>query len=161
MSETAVNPGPTVKPLDPAFDDDAAAVLAACTPEGTIDAGRAIVRAAREDANCSLFGLFVDGRLAGAYVLRKAKLMNEIPYLAVAPGDRRKGHGRMCLHDALFRSGKRPLVVETGEDALPFYKAVGFKMVGKRKGADGSPRYRMGWHAPLPKPGGRPGEVVC
>jgi ribosomal protein S18 acetylase RimI-like enzyme len=161
MSDTVTTSGPTVKALDPAFDEDAAIIIAACTVEGTVERGRAVVHEARSDPKSELFGLFVDGRLVGAYVLRKATMMNEIPFLAIAPEHRRQGHGRMCLFDALLRSGKRPLVVETDDEALPFYKAVGFKMVGKRKGPDGSPRYRLGWHAPIPKPGGAPGEVVC
>lgn len=161
MSETTTIMGPTVKTLDPSLDEEAADILAACTSEGTVEQGRAVVNDARMDPNSSLFGLFVDGRLAGAYVLRKATMMNEISSLAIAAEHRRRGHGRMCLYDALLRSGKRPLVVETDDEALPFYKAVGFKMVGKRKGPDGSARYRLGWHAPLPKPDGTPGEVPC
>ena len=161
MSESTTIPGPTVKPLDPSLDQEAAVILAACTPEGTVEQGRAVVSEARSDPNSSLLGLFVDGGLAGAYVLRKATMMNEIPVLAVAAEHRRHGHGRMCLFDALLRSGKRPLVVETSEATLPFYKAVGFKMVGKRKGADGAARYRLGWHAPLPKADGTPGEAPC
>jgi ribosomal protein S18 acetylase RimI-like enzyme len=161
MTESTTIPGPTVKPLDPSFDEEAAVILSACTPEGTVEQGRAVINNARVDPDSSLFGLFVDGRLEGAYVLRKATMMNEIPFLAVATEHRRHGHGRMCLFDALLRSGKRPLVVETGEETLPFYKAVGFKMVGKRKGPDGSARYRLGWHAPLPKADGTPGEAPC
>jgi GNAT superfamily N-acetyltransferase len=163
MTEAGPTNGITtsVKSLDPAFDEGAAKILAACTFEGTTERGRAVVVEARSNPNSSLFGLFIDGELAGAYVLRKATMMNEIPFLAVAAEHRRHGHGRMCLFDALLRSGKRPLVVETGEETLPFYKAVGFKMVGKRKRPDGSARYRLGWHAPLPKPDGSPGDAPC
>jgi hypothetical protein len=62
----------------------------------------------------------------------------------------------MCLYDALLRSGKRPVVVECDERCFPFFRAVGFKLVGKRKTADGSARYRLGWHAPRPKAPGEP-----
>ena len=65
----------------------------------------------------------------------------------------------MCLHDALLRSGKRPLVIGVDEAALPFAKAVGFKMVGRLKRPDGTVRYRMGWHAPMPQPDGS--TVAC
>jgi ribosomal protein S18 acetylase RimI-like enzyme len=158
---TATITGPTVKTLDAAFDDAAAEILAAATGAGTVERGREIVAEARGDENSALYGLFIDGELAGAYVLRRATMMNEISYLAIAEGHRRQGHGRMCLFDALLRSGKRPLVVETDEDALAFYKRVGFKMVGKRKHASGATRYRLGWHAPLPKPDGSPGTEPC
>jgi hypothetical protein len=93
--------------------------------------------------------------------MRKVQLANEINYLAIAPGHERRGHGKMCLYDALLRSGRRPLVVEADDGSVDFFKACGFKLVGKRKGPDGAPRYRLGWHAPIPKPGGAPGEVVC
>lgn len=161
MTETATIAGPTVKTLDPAFDEAAARILAAATFEGTPERGRAVVDEARGDEQSALYGLFVDGELAGAYVLRKATMMNEISHLAIAEGQRRRGHGRMCLFDALLRSGKRPLVVETDDDALGFYKRVGFKLVGKRKHPSGAVRYRLGWHAPLPKPDGTPGTEPC
>jgi ribosomal protein S18 acetylase RimI-like enzyme len=161
MSDSATSTGPTVRALDPAFDNAAAAILAASTYEGTPERGRTVVEEARSDPKSELYGLFVDGELAGAYVLRKATMMNEISNLAIAPEHRRRGHGRMCLFDALLRSGKRPLVVETDDDALGFYRAVGFKMVGKRKHPSGATRYRLGWHAPLPKADGTPGNVPC
>lgn len=160
MSETTTLAGPSVKPLESEFDDEAAAILAACSGEGSSERGRQLVAAARTDPAASLFGVFAEGRLAGVYVLRKANLMNEVALLAVAPEQRRRGHGRMCLYDALLRSGRRPLVVETDDESLAFYKRVGFKIVGKRKGPDGTPRYRLGWHAPMPHPDGS-GKVVC
>lgn len=152
---------PTLTTLDPSFDTEAAAILAACTEERTVEQGRVVLDAARMDPKSTVHGLFADGRLAGVYVLRRATMMNEIPYLAIAEAERRRGHGRMCLFDALLRSGKRPLVVEADDQTLPFYKAVGFKLVGKRKGPNGAPRYRLGWHAPLPRPDGTPGEARC
>ena len=152
--------GPTVRPLDPVDDEAAAVLLAACDPDGSVARGRAWVAVARRDPDSTLLGVFIEGALVGAYVLQKAHLMNQIALLAIAPQHRRRGHGRMCLYDALLRSGRRPLVVEADEAALPFFTAVGFKLVGKRKGPDGAPRFRLGWHAPMPHPA-RPGETVC
>jgi ribosomal protein S18 acetylase RimI-like enzyme len=158
-SETVVTDADTVAPaavsiapLDPKRDDVAAAVLASTMGEGTIERGRAVIAEARNDPDAAVYGLIVDAELAAVYVLRKVTLMNEIACLAVAEGHRRRGHGRACLYDALLRSGRRPLVVETDDDAVGFYKACGFKLVGKRKRPDGTVRYRLGWHAPLPKP---------
>jgi ribosomal protein S18 acetylase RimI-like enzyme len=141
-----------IAPLDPGRDKVAAAILAAATGAGTVERGRAVLAEARNDPNAAVYGLTVGDELAAVYVLRKVSLMNEIACLAVAEGHRRQGHGRACLHDALLRSGRRPLVVETDEAGLGFYKACGFKLVGKRKRPDGGVRYRLGWHAPLPKP---------
>jgi ribosomal protein S18 acetylase RimI-like enzyme len=140
--------------LDPERDEAAAAVLAPATGQGTVDRGRAIIAEARNHPEATIYGLTVGGELAAVYILRKVTLMNEIACLAVAVGHRRRGHGRACLYDALLRSGRRPLVVETDDDVLGFYKACGFKLVGKRKRPDGTVRYRLGWHAPLPKAAG-------
>jgi ribosomal protein S18 acetylase RimI-like enzyme len=144
----------SIVPLDLEGDEMAAAILALATGAGSIERGREVIAEARTDANAAVYGLSVAGELAAVYVLRKASLMNEIACLAVAEGHRRRGHGRACLYDALLRSGTRPLVVETDDEAVGFYKACGFKLVGKRKRPDGAVRYRLGWHAPVPKPAG-------
>jgi ribosomal protein S18 acetylase RimI-like enzyme len=142
----------SIASLDPARDEAAAAILALATGTGRIERGREVIAGARSDPDAAIYGLSVGGALVAVYVLRKATLMNEIACLAVAEGHRRQGHGRACLYDALLRSGRRPLVVETDDDAVGFYKACGFKLVGKRKRPDGVVRYRLGWHAPLTKP---------
>jgi ribosomal protein S18 acetylase RimI-like enzyme len=156
-SERTVNesvasaPAVAIAPLDPERDEAAAAIVASATGEGTVERGRAVVSEARGDPDAAVYGLTVGGELAAVYVLRKVSLMNEIACLAVAEGQRRQGHGRACLYDALLRSGRRPLVVETDDETVGFYKACGFKLVGKRKRPDGVVRYRLGWHAPLPQ----------
>ena len=147
----AAKPAVSIKALREELDEAAAAILAAAIGEGTVERARTMVTASRQDADCDLYGLTVDGELAAVYVLHKVTLMNEITYLAVAERFRRQGHGRACLYDALLRSGRRPLVVETDDDAVGFYKRCGFKLVGKRKHPSGAVRYRLGWHAPMPK----------
>jgi ribosomal protein S18 acetylase RimI-like enzyme len=144
----------SIAPLDPAHDEAAAVIVAAATGAGTVERGRKIIAEARSDADAAVFGLFAGEELAAVYVLRKANLMNEIACLAVDEAHRRRGHGRACLYDALLRSRRRPLVVETDDGAVGFYNACGFKLVGKRTRPDGVVRYRLGWHAPLPKPPG-------
>jgi ribosomal protein S18 acetylase RimI-like enzyme len=160
MSEAVVEIATRVTELDADLDDPAAELLARCPALGSAERAAAVIEAARADDASSLFGLIVDGRLSGAYILRKVTMSNEIAFLAVDPALERRGFGKMCLYDALFRSGKRPLVVEADDSNLAFFKRCGFKLVGKRKAADGSPRYRLGWHAPIPKPG-EPGTVIC
>jgi ribosomal protein S18 acetylase RimI-like enzyme len=144
--------GAAVRALDRTQDEAAAAILVDCTLEGTVEAGRALLAAACEDPESEVYGLTVHGELVAVYVLKKIPLSLEVTALAVAEAHRRQGHGRSCLTDALRRAGKRPLVAETDEAGLPFYKAVGFKVVGRRKGPGGTPRYRLGWHAPRLRP---------
>jgi ribosomal protein S18 acetylase RimI-like enzyme len=160
MTDTAAPAAVSITALDPARDEAAAAIFAPATGAGTIERGRAVIAEARNDPDSAIYGLTVNGELAAVYVLRKVTMMNEIACLAVAEGHRRRGHGRACLYDALLRSGRRPLVVETDDEAVGFYRACGFKLVGKRKRPDGVTRYRLGWHAPLPKPAGATGAAT-
>ncbi|CAA9552144.1 MAG: hypothetical protein AVDCRST_MAG19-908 [uncultured Thermomicrobiales bacterium] len=141
----------SIAPLDPAADGGAVAILAAATGEGSVEAGAAALSAARNDPETEIFGRLVDGVLVAVYALRSVPMAREVAWLAVAPDHRRRGHGRACLKDALRRAAKRPLVAETDGDALGFYQAVGFKLVGKRRHPGGTLRYRLGWHAPRPQ----------
>lgn len=150
----------SVSALDPALDEAAAELFARCPAIDSTAVARAMIAAARADDRESLFGLVHEGRLAGVYLLRHASMSNEIALLAVAPDLDRRGFGKMSLYDALFRSGKRPLVAEADETNLGFFKQCGFKLVGKRRAPDGAARYRLGWHAPIPKPD-NPGETIC
>ena len=156
-----LTPGAAVHPLDAARDDEAAAILAACTPEGTAPAGRRLLAAARRDPESTVTGLIHGGTLVAVCVTRKVPMAIDVTHLAVAAGHRGQGHGRACLQDALRRAGKRPLVVETDEARLPFYRACGFKLVGRRKAPDGSARYRLGWHAPAARPARPAGRTLA
>ncbi len=160
MTGTALGIATSVTVLDPALDIRAAELLARCPALGTLERALDAVATARSEDACSLFGVMQDGDLAGAYLLRKVTMSNEISFISIAPEFERRGLGKMCLYDALFRSGKRPLVAEAEGSNVDFFKHCGFKLIGKRKAADGSPRYRLGWHAPIPKPG-EPGKVIC
>ena len=111
---------------------------------------REAMPAVGDDADLQVFAVAVDGEIVGGYVMADFGPANEIRLLAISPRHRRHGHGRMCCMDALFRSGNRPLVLTTDEAAAGFAKAVGFKIIGKRRHADGTSMYRFGWHAPRP-----------
>jgi ribosomal protein S18 acetylase RimI-like enzyme len=140
--------GSAVQPLAAERDAEAAVILAACTFAGTREAGQTLLDRARVDAESAIYGLTVHGELVAVYLTRKVPMALEVTALAVAPERRRQGHGRACMNDALRRAGKRPLVVETDDDALAFYRRCGFKLVGRRTLANDVVRYRLGWHAP-------------
>lgn len=144
---------PSIGPLDPARDDEAAAMIAIATRPDLGTGGREahrVVAAARADPETEIRAATVGGALVAVCALRIVGITAEISWLVVAPDHRRRGHGRACLADALARAGRRPLVVETDADGQPFYAAAGFKLVGKRRGPDGAIRLRLGWHAPRP-----------
>jgi ribosomal protein S18 acetylase RimI-like enzyme len=103
------------------------------------------------DKQPQAFAVTLDGRVVGGYLMIHIPMANEIVLLAIDPAYRRRGLGRMCCMDALFRSGKRPLVLTAYDASVGFARTVGFKLVGKRKQADGSMLTRLGWHAPRPK----------
>ena len=64
----------------------------------------------------------LDGRVVGGYLMIHVPMANEIVLLAIDPAYRRRGLGRMCCMDALFRSGKRPLVLTANDDSVGFAK---------------------------------------
>lgn len=139
--------GVEILPLEPTGDEAAAALLAgtACVPAG--ESAGAILARMRETGE-SLYQASAHGTLVAIYGLRREGMANVLSVLAVREDARGRGHGRLCLQDALRRSGRRPLVAETDEALMPFYKACGFKLVGRRVQPDGSVHYRLGWHAP-------------
>lgn len=147
----AITPEPEIVPLDPARDQAAAAnVLAAATGEGTVDQSKKLLAAARA-RGATVFARIAGEELLAVAVVRVDGLTAELDAIAVAPGYRGQGHGRACLEHALLLVGRRPLAVETGESTLGFYRACGFKLVGKRLRPDGTLRYRLAAHAKLPQ----------
>lgn len=137
-----------IRPWPASRDAEAAAILAPATGAGTADAAQDTINEIRAGGDDRVFGGLIDGKLVGAYGITRDGMANMIAIVAVAPEHRRRGIGRSLLQDALRRSGRRPLVAETDEDGLAFYKACGFKLVGRRKQPSGAFRYRLGWHAP-------------
>jgi ribosomal protein S18 acetylase RimI-like enzyme len=128
--------------------DAAAAVLAPAVGAGTAEAARARIAEFEEESKTVVYGGFIDHQLIASYVLKRDGMANEVGLIAVNEGHRKRGIGKLLLQDALRRSGKRPLVAETDDESLGFYKACGFKLVGRRKHPSGTVRYRVGWHAP-------------
>jgi ribosomal protein S18 acetylase RimI-like enzyme len=154
--------GIEIRPWPASRDAEAAALLAEATGEGTADAAQAALEAIRAGGADRVLGAVQQGELVGAYGLRRDGMANEVAIIAVAAAHRRRGIGRLLLQDALRRSGKRPLVAETDEEGLGFYKACGFKLVGRRKQPSGAFRYRVGWHAPgLRFKGGSSGSLTA
>lgn len=137
-----------LKPLAANDDASAAAILASATGENTAQAAQIVLDRARTAGDDRVIGGWLNDQLISAYTIERDGMANQVTIIAVEPDHRRKGFGKTMLMDALRRSGRRPLTAETDEDALGFYKACGFKMVGRRKQPNGIFRYRVGWHAP-------------
>ncbi len=142
--------GTAIRPLDLGLDAIAAEILAPATEVGTIEAAASLIATSRSDENAAIYGMTADDRVIAVYLTRRIPLSVEVTAIAVAPDSRGKGHGRACLQDALRRAGKLPLVVETPENSVGFFKRCGFKIVSRRLPPDGQPRFKLGWHAPRP-----------
>ncbi len=140
--------GLEIRAVSPSERANASAILASATGEGTAGAAAAKIEELLSSDKAALYGAYIAHELVAAYGIRRDGMSNEIPLIAVRDDHRRRGIGRALLQDALRRSGKRPLVVETDDEGLPFYKACGFKLFGRRPHPSGTVRYRLGWHAP-------------
>jgi GNAT superfamily N-acetyltransferase len=125
------------------------AAVEALIRSGAIEAMAASMLAALMDIpDGQVFGGFQRGEMVAVYALRRDGMANDLALIVVAPEQRKRGVGRSLLQDALRRSGKRPLAAQTPEDVLRFFKACGFKLVGRRVQPSGDVWFRVGWHAP-------------
>lgn len=152
MSDRAssAEPGATegFVPVDPAYDDQAAALLEEWARFHHYADGAAFLAELREDEQVELHGVTLDRELVVVIATRRAHLMNELLALTVLPSFRGHGIGELALVDTVRRADRRPLVVECPESMRPWFLKRGFKIVGRRIGAEGEPRYRLGAHAP-------------
>lgn len=139
-------------PVPPDFDAQAADMLTEWAEfHGYVDSA-SMLASLRSDEHAEINGVTLNDQLVVLIITRRVHLMNEVMALVVVPGFRGHGIGELALADAVRRAGKRPLVVECPESMRPYFLKRGFKLVGKRKGANGQARYRLGAHAPRPKP---------
>jgi GNAT superfamily N-acetyltransferase len=142
-----------IRLVSPSERETAASILAPATGEGTAAAALAHIVDV-ESGSGVLLGAFIGGEMIAAYTIRKDGMANQVSLIAVREDYRRRGIGRSLLHDALQRSGRRPVTIETDDVGLPFYKACGFKVFGRRPQPSGITRWRLGWHTPRIDPTG-------
>ncbi len=137
-----------IREISPSEREAAAAILASATGEGTTEAATRNIDELRSMDKSALLGAFVDRELVAVYGIRRDGMANEVTLIAVRADHQKRGIGRAMLQDALRRSGRRPVIAETDDQGLKFYKACGFKVFGRRVHPSGVVRWRIGWHAP-------------
>jgi len=128
---------------------------------GTVAADDAWARALASDHD-HLLARHVEGGLVAVVWLRRAADEAEVLDLAVAPAQRRHGHGRALLLAGaahVHAAGARRLLLEVRADnaaARALYAEVGLEQVGTRPGyhRDGGDALLLA--ADLPLPGTRP-----
>ena len=98
------------------------------------------IRSALLDPACTSYATWLDGRLAGAAVVRwEEDKPGEIVYIAVAAALRGHGYGKQiiqALQNELRRRGGRSLLVGTANSSLEniaFYQKCGFRMFEIRR----------------------------
>lgn len=145
-----------IRPIVAADHEGAAALLkllpdvgsATSSDTGGGEAAMALIRSILETPKAAILVAFEHRELVGAYALRRDGLANDLAFIVVRRDRQRHGIGKLLLQDALRRSGKRPLAAQTPEATLGFFKACGFKLVGRRVQPSGAVHFRVGWHAP-------------
>jgi GNAT superfamily N-acetyltransferase len=135
-------------PLPPALDEAAVTILAECRFLGSVAAARGAIQDVRQDAAADVYGWIEDGELVALYGLRNRGLSFALLWLAVAPSWRGRRYGQSALVDALRRCGRKPMTVEADEECKGWFQRVGFRVVARKRAADGAYRYRLGWYAP-------------
>jgi hypothetical protein len=141
MSDRAEGEPAAPEPLPPERDAEAAALLAVAGHEAE---PVALLAALRADPAATLYGMVKDDRLVAVYGLKKVGLTLELRPLAAASN----WEEWLALKAAIATAGRWPIVVETGEADAATYLQAGFRKVSRRRGPDGEPRYRLGWHTP-------------
>ena len=141
--------------LEPDLDEAAARLLRECPSLGSVEAAAKGIADLREDADGGVYGWVEGGELTAVYGLRKSGLSFELAWVAVEPAWRGKRYGRSALVDALRRCGRKPMTAQADESLKGWFEGIGFRVVGRKRGADGVMRYRLGWYAPrLPREAG-------
>lgn len=70
-----------------------------------------------------------------------------ITHIAVDPGSRGLGYGRGMLLDLMVRERPERVIAETDEEAVDFYRSVGFSVIGLGGSSSGLERFRCVYEA--------------
>ncbi|WP_248928535.1 GNAT family N-acetyltransferase [Paenibacillus hamazuiensis] len=118
--------------------------LAAAVEKYKIEAGR------------ELWGLEEDGELIGCVGCRMDAEGNlEILHIAVDPNERGKGYGRGLLLELIEMKNPRTLFAETDEEAVDFYRNIGFDIESLGEKYPGVERFKCTY---VTDPGEEPEE---
>lgn len=85
------------------------------------------VNAYRQEESLQIIGYENEGTLVGivGFRLDEDRIM-EIRHIAVIPEERGKGYGRGMVLELLLQQNPVKIVAETDEDAVDFYRSIGF-----------------------------------
>ncbi len=124
------------------MEPDALAVLALSTYESTEEKMKKRAAAHQEDSGVSAYGCWMNGRLTGLVVLRSHADGMEILSIGVLPEARGHGIASALLDHARTVNPLSPLMAETDDDAVGFYRRYGFDIQSLGEKYPGVVRYR-------------------
>lgn len=123
-------------------DDRVYEVLALSHFQPTIERMRALAETYEKDDAVSVFGWYDEGRLEGVIALRKMDgRAYEIMSIAVDSASRRKGIGSALIEYAKAQKDCDSLCAETDDDAVGFYRRLGFFVVSLGEKYENVTRY--------------------
>lgn len=102
------------------------------------------------EAGAELYALKHEGELIGliGYVMDDHNTLN-ITHLAIAPEHRNQGYGRAIVLEALYEAKPDRIIAETDEDAVDFYRNIGFVVLSIGRLPNGIERFRCMYETEL------------
>ncbi|HZG56633.1 GNAT family N-acetyltransferase [Paenibacillus sp.] len=101
------------------------------------------IAAYREDDALSLYGIESEGEIVGVigFAMHPSNVM-EIKHIAVRPDCRGAGYGRGLILEAIALTHPTSVIAETDEEAVEFYRAIGFEIESLGERFPGVERFR-------------------
>ncbi|MNK27524.1 Acetyltransferase (GNAT) family protein [compost metagenome] len=106
----------------------------------------------RAEEGAELYALKHEGELIGliGYVVDDHNALN-ITHLAIAPEHRNQGYGRAIVLEALYEVKPDRIIAETDEDAVDFYRNIGFVVLSIGRLPNGIERFRCVYEVEMPE----------
>lgn len=96
----------------------------------------------KSQRNRELYGLYVDGELAGIAGIVYGASMVELKHIAIHPDYRRRGYGRQLIKAVMNAAQIGALFAETDAQSLAFYEKLGFAITSLGEKFPGTERFR-------------------
>lgn len=96
----------------------------------------------KSQRNRELYGLYVDGELAGIAGLVYGTSMVELKHIAIHPDYRKRGYGRQLISNVVDTAQIKAIFAETDAQSLAFYEKLGFAITSLGEKFPGTERFR-------------------
>jgi len=119
--------------------------LSCCIYKPTSDKLESILTTYIESDNKKLYGNYFSGSLIGLIGITSNGSEVEINHLAVNLEFRMKGTGKQLVYFILNEYPDKRVFLETDDEAVEFYKSIGFQINHLGEKYPGNPRYLCIW----------------